>query len=169
MKQFKTLLFAAILFIGATSFSNAQSKIAHINTNLLIEAMPEMKTAKAEIEKLTKTYEAEIRTMATELDKKVKQYQAEVDTKTEEENAGRAQEVQSMEQSIRQYQGQAQQDLQTKEADLLKPIFDKAKAAINKVSKAQGFDYVLNSVEGSGVLVASGKDLLADVKKELGI
>ncbi|RIA10817.1 periplasmic chaperone for outer membrane proteins Skp [Flavobacteriaceae bacterium MAR_2010_72] len=169
MKQFKTLLFATLLFVGATSFAGAQSKIAHINTNQLIEAMPEMKAAQAEIEKLTKTYEAEIRTMATELDKKIKQYQAEVDTKTEEENANRAQEVQSMEQSIRQYQGQAQQDLQTKEADLLKPIFDKAKAAINKVAKAQGFEYVLNSVEGSGVLVASGKDLLADVKKELGI
>ena len=73
-----------------------------------------------------------------------------------------------MEQSIRQFQGGAQQDLAKKEEDLMKPIFDKAKAAINKVAKAQGFQYVLNSVEGSGVLVADGKDLLADVKKELG-
>ncbi|RKE91880.1 OmpH family outer membrane protein [Ichthyenterobacterium magnum] len=168
MKQFKTLLFAAVLFIGATSFSVAQSKIAHINTTQLVEAMPEMKAAKAEIEKLTKTYEADIKTMATELQNKVKQYQAEVDTKTEEENAARGQEVQTMEQSIRQYQGQAQQDLQKKEADLLKPIFEKAKAAIDKVSKAQGFQYVLDSTQGGGVLVADGKDLLADVKKELG-
>lgn len=105
MKQFKTLLFAALLFIGATSFSNAQSKIAHINTNELIEAMPQMKTAKAELEKLSKTYEAEIQGMATEYQNKLKQYQAEVDTKTEEENTKRAQEVQTMEQSIRQYQG----------------------------------------------------------------
>ena len=168
MKQFKTLLFAALLFVGATSLSVAQSKIAHINTTDLVQAMPEMKAAQAEIEKLTKTYEAEIKTMATELQNKMKQYQAEVDTKTEEENAKRAQEVQTMEQSIRQFQGQAQQDLQKKEADLLKPIFDKAKAAINKVAKAQGFQYVLDSTQGSGVLVSDGKDLLADVKKELG-
>ncbi|MFK7781367.1 OmpH family outer membrane protein [Psychroserpens sp.] len=168
MKQFKTLLFASLLFVGATSFSTAQSKIAHINTTQLVEAMPEMKTAQAEIERLTKTYEAEIKTMATELQNKVKQYQAEVDTKTEEENTARAQEVQTMEQSIRQYQGQAQQDLQKKEADLLKPIFEKAKAAIIKVSKAQGFQYVLDSTQGGGVLVADGKDLLADVKTELG-
>ena len=168
MKQFKTLLFAAILFVGATSFSVAQSKLAHINTSELVQAMPEMKTAQAEIEKLTKTYEAEIKTMATERQNKMKQYQAEVDTKTEEENTARAQEVQTMEQSIRQYQGQAQQDLQKKEADLLKPIFEKAKAAIDKVSKAQGFQYVLDSTQGSGVLVADGKDLLADVKTELG-
>ncbi|WCO02070.1 OmpH family outer membrane protein [Psychroserpens ponticola] len=168
MKQFKTLLFACLLFVGATSFSTAQSKIAHINTTQLVEAMPEMKTAQAEIERLTKTYEAEIKTMATELQNKVKQYQAEVDTKTEEENLSRSQEVQTMEQSIRQYQGQAQQDLQKKEADLLKPIFEKAKAAIDKVAKAQGFQYVLDSTQGSGVLVADGKDLLVDVKTELG-
>ncbi|WP_033957784.1 OmpH family outer membrane protein [Psychroserpens jangbogonensis] len=168
MKQFRTLLFASLLFVGATSFTTAQTKIAHINTTQLVEAMPEMKTAQAEIERLTKTYEAEIKTMATELQNKVKQYQAEVDTKTEEENTARAQEVQTMEQSIRQYQGQAQQDLQKKEADLLKPIFEKAKAAIDKVSKAQGFQYVLDSTQGSGVLVADGKDLLADVKTELG-
>ncbi len=168
MKQFKTLLFASLLFVGATSFTTAQTKIAHINTTQLVESMPEMKTAQAEIEKLTKTYEAEIKTMATELQNKVKQYQAEVDTKTDEENAARGQEVQTMEQSIRQFQGQAQQDLQKKEADLLKPIFEKAKAAIDKVSKAQGYQYVLDSTQGGGVLVADGKDLLADVKTELG-
>lgn len=168
MKQIKTLLFASLLFVVATSFTTAQSKIAHINTTQLVEAMPEMKTAQAEIERLTKTYEAEIKTMATELQNKVKQYQAEVDTKTEEENLSRSQEVQTMEQSIRQYQGQAQQDLQKKEADLLKPIFEKAKAAIDKVAKAQGFQYVLDSTQGSGVLVADGKDLLVDVKTELG-
>lgn len=169
MKQFKTLLFTAILFVGATSFSVAQSKVAHINTNDLIAAMPEMKAAQAELEKLQKTYEAEIKSMATELDVKIKRYQAEVDTKTDEENQTRAQEVQSIQESIRQYQGQAQQDLQTKETGLMKPIFERAKAAIDKVAKAQGFEYVLNSVEGSGVLVANGKNLLPDVKKELGL
>ncbi len=168
MKQFKTLLFAAILFLGATSFSVAQSKVAHINTNELIKDMPEMKAAQAEIEKLTKTYEAEIKTMATELQNKMKQYNAEAETKTEEENMKRAEEVRTMEQGIRQYQGQAQKDLAEKEAALLKPIFTKAKEAIDKVAAAQGFDYVLDASEGGGVLVSKGKDLLADVKKELG-
>lgn len=168
MRHFKTLLFAAILFIGATSFTMAQSKIAHINTSDLIEAMPQMKSAKAELEKLGKTYEAEIQKMATEYQNKAKQYQAEVETKTEEENQKRAQEIGTIEQSIRQYQATAQEDLQKKEAELMKPIFEKAKAAIQKVAKAQGFEYVLDSTQGSGVLLADGKDLLADVKKELG-
>ena len=61
MKQFKTLLLAAALFIGGASFMQAQSKIAHINTQDLIAGMPEMKVAQAEMEKLGKTYEADIK------------------------------------------------------------------------------------------------------------
>lgn len=168
MKQIKTLLIATALFIGATSFVQAQSKVAHINTQELVSSMPEMKAAQAQMDKLGKTYEADIKNMATELDTKVKQYDSEASTKTQEENAKRVQEVQTMEQNIRQYQAQAQKDMQQKEIDLLKPITEKAKAAILKVARAQGFDYVLDSSQGSGVIMADGKNLLADVKKELG-
>ncbi|OUS00345.1 hypothetical protein A9Q86_10240 [Flavobacteriales bacterium 33_180_T64] len=168
MKHLKTLLFAAILFVGTTSLATAQSKVAHINTTELVQAMPEMKLAQAEIEKLSKTYDADYKTMVTELQNKVAQYRAEAESKTEEQNTKRAQEVQQMEQSLRQYQAQAQDDLSKKEAALLKPIFEKAKAAIDKVAKTQGFQYVLDSTQGGGVIVADGKDLLADVKKELG-
>jgi outer membrane protein len=168
MKHLKTLVLAAILFVGTTSLATAQSKIAHINTTELVQSMPQMKAAQAEIEKLSKTYDADYKTMVTELQNKVTQYRAEVETKTEEENNKRAQEVQQMEQSIREYQAGAQEDLGKKEAALLKPIFEKAKAAIQAVAKAQGFQYVLDSTQGGGVLVADGKDLLVDVKKQLG-
>jgi outer membrane protein len=168
MKHLKTLLLATLLVVGTADIATAQSKIAHINTTSLVQTMPEMKNAQAEIEKLSKTYDADYKTMVTELQNKVTQYRSEVDTKTEEENNKRAQEVQQMEQSIREYQAGAQEDLGKKEAALLKPIFEKAKSAIKAVAKAQGFQYVLDSTEGGGVLVADGKDILADVKKQLG-
>lgn len=168
MKHLKTLLLAAALIIGSTSFMNAQSKVAHINTQELIAAMPAMKSAKAELDKLAKTYETDIQTMVTELQNKGKQYDAEAGTKTDEENQKRLVEVQTMEQSIRQYQGQAQQDLAKKEAELMKPIYEKARAAIEKVAAAKGFEYVLDSMSGQGVIVAKGTDLMAAVKAELG-
>lgn len=169
MKHFKTLLFATALFIGATSFTQAQSKVAHINTQTLIQAMPDMNTAQAEMDKLGKTYEADIQAMVTEYQNKMKQYEAEVSTKTDEENQKRAVEVQTMQQNIQQYQTNAQQEMQKKEVDLLKPITEKAKAAILKVARAQGYEYVLDSTQGGGVIMADGKNLLDDVKKELGI
>ncbi|MBQ0767699.1 MAG: OmpH family outer membrane protein [Bizionia sp.] len=168
MKQFKTLLIAAALFIGATSFTNAQSKVAHINTSELIKAMPEMKSAQSEMEKLGKTYDSDIKAMQNEYKAKMEKYNAEAATKTQEENEKRVVEVQKMENDIQQYASTAQRDLQQKEIDFLKPITEKAKAAILKVAKAQGFDYVLDSTQGGGVIMAEGKNLLTDVKKELG-
>ena len=168
MKHFKTLLFAATLLIGSTSFMNAQSKVAHINTAELVESMPTMKAAQGELEKLAKTYETDIQTMIKEYQNKTTQYDAEASTKTDEENQKRLTEVTGMQQSIGAYQKQAQEDLQKKEAELMTPIYDKARVAIQKVAKAQGYNYVLDSMNGQGVLYADGKDLLADVKKELG-
>ena len=168
MKHLKSLLLAATLILSASLTLQAQSKVAHINTQELVESMPDMKSAKSELEKLAKTYETDIQAMATELQNKITQYDAESSTKTDEENGKRLQEVQSMEQSIRQYQAQAQQDLQKKELDLLRPITEKAKNAILKVGNAQRFDYVLDSSQGQGVIMANGKDLLTDVRTELG-
>ncbi|MGB0770566.1 MAG: OmpH family outer membrane protein [Flavobacteriaceae bacterium] len=168
MKHLKNLLLTSAIILVCSFNAQAQSKVAHINTQELVESMPEMKSAKSELEKLAKTYETDIQAMATELQNKIKQYDAESSTKTDEENSKRLQEVQSMEQSIRQYQAQAQQDLQKKELDLLRPITEKAKNAILKVGNAQGFDYILDSSQGQGVIMANGKDLLTDVKSELG-
>jgi outer membrane protein len=168
MKQIKTLLIAATLFFGATSFTNAQSKVAHINTTELIQAMPAMKTAQKEMENIGKTYQADIEAMKSELKTKTERFEAEAATKTQEENEKRYIEVQTDQQDMQQYAAGAQQKLQKKEVELLKPITEKAKAAILKVAKAQGFNYVLDSSPQTGVIMAEGKDLLADVKKELG-
>lgn len=168
MKNFKLLFVAIVLFVGATTM-NAQSKVAHINTADLVEAMPAMKAAQSQLEKLQKTYDTEIRAMAQELDTKIKQYGAEADSKTDEENRKRAEEVQGMQNNIAAYRQQAMTDLQKKEGDILSPIIEKAKAAIQKVARAKGYQYVYDATPGGGLLLAEGYDLLADVKKELGI
>lgn len=166
MKHLKTLLFATALFIGATSFTSAQSKIAHIDKQELIKAMPEYTSAQAEIEKLGKTYETTIQTSIKELENKLKQYDAEASSQTQEENQKRMQEVEGMKQSLGQYQQQAQKDLQEKEFNLLKPIVEKADTAIQAVAKEQGFQYVLDSAM---LIMAEGKDLMMDVKAYLKI
>lgn len=165
MKHLRTLVLTAF-FIGATSFITAQSKVAHINLGDVITAMQEYKTAKGEVDELTKTYEAQIQDMIKELDKTLKQYDAEAPTKTQDENAKRVQEVEGVKQSIAQFQQQAQVDIQKKEAEKIKPIREKAQSAVKKVAAALGYEYVLDL---STLVVATGKDITADVKKELGI
>jgi outer membrane protein len=70
-----------------------------------------------------------------------------------------------MQKRIVDYRDNAQKELQQKESDIVKPIMDKVKASIQKVGKAKGFQYVLNS---EGLLLADGPNITADVKKDLG-
>ncbi|MFS4467007.1 OmpH family outer membrane protein [Maribacter sp. 2210JD10-5] len=168
MKNVKRIAVALMLFVAATSFVNAQSKVAHIDVTQLLAAMPEMKAAEAELKKLSETYQADIQASMTELRNKYTQYQNEAASKSKEENEKRAVELQGMEKTVGEFQQNAQQEIQKKQAELFAPISEKAKAAIDKVAAAQGFDYVIDSQPQGGLIVAKGKDLLADVKKELG-
>ncbi|MGB2758677.1 MULTISPECIES: OmpH family outer membrane protein [Maribacter] len=168
MKQVKQIVVALLLFVATTSFVNAQSKVAHIDVTQLLSAMPEMKAAEAELKKLQETYNADIQASMTELRNKFTQYQNEAAAKSKEENDKRAVELQGYEKNIGDAQQAAQQEFQKKQAELFAPISEKAKAAIEKVAAAQGFDYVIDAQAGGGLIVAKGKDLLADVKKQLG-
>jgi outer membrane protein len=164
MKQIKTLLIAAVMILGANTI-NAQTKVAHLDVNELLSKMPEMTTAKAQIEKLSKTLDTEYSTMVTEYQTKMKKYEAEAEKSTATINETRAKEMQDMGQRIQQFRDGAQKQLQEKEAEIVKPIMDKAKAAIVKVGKAKGFNYVMDS---ASLILADGQDLMLDVKKELG-
>ncbi len=169
MKQFRTLFIALALTIGATAFTNAQSKVAHIATQELVQDLPEYKNAMDQLQKLEKTYDAEIKDMLSEAQSTMQRYEAEANTKSEEENQKRATELQAAQRRIQEHSAKARQDLQKKETDLLKPILEKVRTAIQKVARAKGYDYVLDSTTGTGVLLADGYNLMPDVKKELGM
>lgn len=168
MKQVVKVALAVVLFVAVSGFAQAQSKTAHINVTDLLSEMPEMKAAQAELKKLEETYRADIQSSMDELKNKFTQYNNEASSMSQEENQKRALELQGFERNIGEAQQAAQQELAKKQADLFEPISKKAKAAIEKVASAQGYEYVLDSSPGSGVIVATGKNLLTDVKQELG-
>ncbi|WP_026914170.1 OmpH family outer membrane protein [Christiangramia portivictoriae] len=169
MKQFRTLFIALALMIGATAFTNAQSKVAHIATQELVQSLPEYKSAMDQLQKLEKTYDAEIKDMLSEAQSTMQRYEAEANTKSDEENQKRGAEIQAAQRRIQEHSAKARQDLQKKETDLLRPVLEKVRASIQKVARAKGYDYVLDSTTGTGVLLADGYDLTTDVKKDLGL
>ena len=108
----------------------------------------------------------DIKKSLQELKDKVALYEQQASSQTPQENQKRMREVEEMQKNLTTYQQQAQKDLSEKEFNLLKPISEKAKVAIEKVANAKGYEYVL---EAGSLIVAKGKDLMPDVKSELGI
>lgn len=164
MKTAKLFLIAFVTFIG-TQFTNAQSKIAHVDVQDIITNMPAMKDAQKQLEQLSKTYEGEMKVMIEEFQKKLGKYQEEAETVDDKTNEARTREMEDMDKRIKDYRSTAQKDISDKEEALMKPIYDKVRASIEKVGKAKGFEYVFDK---TSALLANGTNITADVKKDLG-
>ena len=168
MRNIRTLMVAIALFFGATTMLTAQVKIAHIDVQKLLEEMPERKSIEAQLKKLEQGYTADIQAAIKELQARADKYQKEAAALTEAQLKARETEIQTMENNIRQSQQTAAQNLQKKQQELVEPLLKKVKSSIEKVAKAKGVQYVLDSSAGSSVIVASGEDLYSSVKKDLG-
>ncbi len=156
-----------IAFICGTVSVNAQSKIAHIDTQTFIEAMPSYQEAIKQLKQVEDTYRAEIDELYKEAQKKNERFEAEAPTKTDEENEARRNELAQMQNSIMEYNQTASRDIQKKKQELITPVLEKARNIIQEVARGKGFDYVLDSTVGSGVLLADGYDLMEDAKAAL--
>ncbi|MGB0358111.1 MAG: OmpH family outer membrane protein [Flavobacteriaceae bacterium] len=167
MKYISTLVITLVLMLSSATY--AQSKVAHIDFQKLVSEMPSVLAAQEEIQKLEKDYQTEIEASIKEYQTKLQSYSAEAESQTDVTNQARQQELAGMEQNIQQFRQTAAQDIQKKQADLLRPIIENARAKIQEVAKSQGFDYVIDASLGGALLMSEGKDLEPDVKRALGI
>ena len=67
----KKLILTALVVLPLSVF--AQQKFAHVNSTLIVQAMPEYTTAQNDIQKLATQYEEELKRMQDELQKKLKE------------------------------------------------------------------------------------------------
>ena len=167
MKSIFKLLFAAFLSLAPLT-ANAQSNVAHINVQQLISEMPEVIAAQNELAKLEKDYTTQIDNAFKEFQTKAQSYSSDAANQTDVTNQARQKELESMQTNLQEFRDSAAQELQKKQMDLMTPLLEKARNAITKVGEAQGFNYVIDSSPNGVIILANGKDLLADVKKELG-
>lgn len=165
MRQIKTLLIATLFILGACQTINAQAKTAHVDVTEIMSKMPAMLDAQKQLEKISATYDADYKKMAEEFKAKLAKYDAEAATVSEAMNGERQKEVSDMQKRIQEFGQNAQKEVQQKQEDITKPIYEKVRASIQKVGKAKGFQYVL---DGSSLLLADGPDITIDVKKDLG-
>jgi len=168
MKTFRKLLFTAFLALSVSFVSQAQ-EIAHINAQELVAQMPEYKSANDQLLKMRESFAKDYQQMVEEFQTKATKFQQEEQTAGDAVNQTRMQELQDLQNRVQQLELNADSELGKKQEELLKPVLEKATTAIQKVARAKGYKFVLDSTMGSGILMADGPDLMADVKKELGI
>ena len=169
-KYYKLIIVGALVTFGFGNLNvTAQSKIGHINSNDLLEIMPERTKAAADVEAFAKQLEMQLKNMSAEYETKLREYQSQQSLMTEPVRQTKVQEITDLESRIQQFQLTAQESLQKKESEILKPLIDKARNAINTVAKEKGYDYILDTGLGVVLFFDTGDDILPLVKKKLGL
>ena len=141
----KKLIVCAICAICGFTAANAQAKFGHVNTQEIIQAMPEYTTAKAEIDKLTAQYEADLKAMQDELQKKADAFDKEQATLPDNIKQRRQTELQEMYQKIQQSYQDNQQALQKASSEKMQAITAKVLDAIKAVGQAGDF-VIINEI-----------------------
>ncbi|MGL6125906.1 OmpH family outer membrane protein [Chryseobacterium artocarpi] len=162
-----SVLFAAVMMVVSVGMAKAQ-KIATLDVLGVLNAMPEKKKADADLKTFLDAKQAEIKKKADAAQTKYQQYQTEAPKKTADENKAREEEMKKLADDIQQMQDKAQKDLQAKQELAFGPIEKKLNDAVEKVSKANGYEYVMDA-NSPAFLYKAGADATAAVKKELGI
>lgn len=146
----------------------AQQKIAMVNTQEIMAAMPETKVAQTRLQELDAKYTQEVQKMQQEYSTKVEAFTKEQNSLSEAIRKSRQQELVDMQNRIQQSMQVMQQDLQKQQETLLAPIQQKVLDAIKKAGDEAGCTYILEA----GAFLHAGKDaidLTSKVRTRLGI
>ena len=161
----KILLLSLTFLISISSFS--QNKFGYIDSQELLLLMPERKTAEEEVQTFAKSLESQLQAMTSEYQQSVQEYQANEATYTDLVKQDKVTEITGLEQRIQSFQQNAQQALQSKEQELLEPILQKARQAIEDVASEGGYTYIFDKSVGSILYVKESENILDKVKKKL--
>ena len=165
MKKF--IICAICAFCGLTA---SAQKFGHVNTQEIVQAMPEFATARTEIEKLTAQYEADLKSMQEELQKKGEAFDKEAATLPDNIKQRREQELNTLYQNIQQTYQDNQQALAKAQQEKMQAITTKVLDAIKSVGQEGNYVYIMEM--GAGIPYISttlSTDVTAQVKTKLGL
>ena len=170
MKNYFRALIVLLVFgmISTGTFAQKQ-KYGYINSDELLQIMPGADTAVAKYQAYAQSLDTTLMSMQQELNSKYETFTASQAKMSDLVKQTKTKELQELQDRIKSFQTSAQEDLQKKQNELLQPIIDKAKSAIEKVAKANGYSMILDSRQGILLYAAATEDILPLVKKELGI
>ena len=165
----KKFILCAICAICGLTTANAQAKFGHVNTQEIMQALPDVAKAQNELKALAEQYDADLKSMNEELQKKADAFDKEQATLPENIKQRRQTELQEMYQKIQQSYQDNQQALAKAQQEKMQPIQQKVMDAITAVGKEGGYVYIMEM--GAQLYISStlSTDVTAAVKTKLGL
>lgn len=152
-KAISLIIFSLVLASSATNTVSAQVQlvspvmgnqqqvlqVAYINSLELLELIPGKAEASRAIEELNRKYKDELALMQNDYNAKYTAFLSNQNNLAESIKLRRMQELYEQEQSINRFMKVAQEDIESQENQLIVPLKERLKAAVNQVGIEQGY------------------------------
>lgn len=165
----KKFLGAFFIILSMMVFGQQKIKIGHINSNDLMEVMPGRDSAEKVLNDYAKNLQDQLNAMLTEFQTKYQDYLDNSEKYLEPVKKAKEKELIDLQSRIEEFRNQSQELLSKKEQELLQPLIDKAKKAIEAVAKEKGYTYIFDTSIGVLLYYQDSDDILPFVKEKLGI
>ncbi len=166
-------LFAVLsLLLCFTSLTSSAQKYAYVNTQYILDNIPDYKNAQQQLDNISLQWQKEIEDKYAIIDKLYKAYQAEQVLLTEEMKKRRQDEITQKEKDVKDLQKQRfgyEGDLFKKKQEMVKPIQDKIYNAVKKLATDQSYAVIFDKSSDLIMLYANPKyDKSDDILLALG-
>lgn len=163
----KYLIVLALFF--AVSTASAQLKYGHIDSEEILQSMPEYKQLKATMERKRKEQENKVTAMYVDFQKRQQELQELGQGLMIAVAEEKAIELDSLQKAIEAYQQNAGADLERLQTKLVKPLNDKYLKIVDAVAKENGYTLILDVSTGIVAYGNDNTDITGLVKRKMGI
>ncbi|MCX7696911.1 MAG: OmpH family outer membrane protein [Bacteroidales bacterium] len=165
----KKYAFVVFIMCGMMIFGQQKIKIGHINSNDLMEVMPGRDSAEKVLNDYAKNLQDQLNMMLNEFQTKYQDYLENSEKYLEPVKKSKEKELVDLQTRIEEFRNQSQELLSKKEQELLQPLINKAKKAIEAVAKEKGYTYIFDTGVGVLLYYQDSDDIMPFVKEKLGI
>jgi outer membrane protein len=170
-KLMKRFVLVLLLLFPAHFVVNAQ-KFAYVDTEYMLDNMPEYKSAQQQLDRISVQWQKEIEAKFAEIDKMYKDFQAESVLLTDEMKKKREEEIIEKEKAAKELQKQRfgkDGDLLKKRQELIKPLQDKIYNAIKEIAATKNYAVVFDKSSDLTMLFTNPKyDISDEVLENMG-
>lgn len=164
----KYLLLSAVVLFTA-GMTQAQQKFAYVNSQELLQDLPEVKAADAEIQTLQQQMQKKGQEMFETYQQKAMELQKKRDAGelSPKQLETEAQKLGEEETKIRQYDTEMQTNIMKKQQELLAPIQEKVNSAIEEIATTEGYSMVFDASGGTLLYADEATNITTQVKAKL--
>lgn len=167
----KKLLLVAVIAMMSGALAQAQ-KYAYVNTEYILQNIPEFVQAQEEIDNLSIEWQKEIEDKFAEIDALYKQFQNDAPLLTQDMKNRRENEIITKEKAAKDLQKKrfgVDGDLFKRRQEMIRPIQDKIYAAIEKRAKQKQYVFVFDRSDNSNIMYADPRnDISNEILKDMG-